>query len=83
MFDRYFQQRLKEAYPRVGMKISVQFSTPIRNNWSQFLREDRNKMSLFTVLARKLIKLSTHWNLVVTNHVPSNDANLNIKITSV
>ena len=65
------------------MKISVQFSSPIWNNWSQFLLEDGNIMSLFTVSTRKLTKESTHGKLDVTTHVPSNDANLNIRIISV
>eukprot|EP00112_Aurelia_sp_Birch-Aquarium-sp1_P020427 Seg5269.1 transcript_id=Seg5269.1/GoldUCD/mRNA.D3Y31 product="hypothetical protein" protein_id=Seg5269.1/GoldUCD/D3Y31 len=65
---RYFPNSLKSDTREkrgTGTRISVKASTPICNNWRQFLRVDENKEELFSLLAKQLEDSNVAGKIIV------------------
>eukprot|EP00112_Aurelia_sp_Birch-Aquarium-sp1_P011752 Seg2473.2 transcript_id=Seg2473.2/GoldUCD/mRNA.D3Y31 product="hypothetical protein" protein_id=Seg2473.2/GoldUCD/D3Y31 len=68
VFDRYFPNSLKSDTREkrgTGTRISVKASTPICNNWRQFLRVDEKKEELFSLLAKQLEDSNVAGKIIV------------------
>eukprot|EP00112_Aurelia_sp_Birch-Aquarium-sp1_P024417 Seg771.8 transcript_id=Seg771.8/GoldUCD/mRNA.D3Y31 product="hypothetical protein" protein_id=Seg771.8/GoldUCD/D3Y31 len=68
VFDRYFPNGLKsDTCEKRGTdtSISVKASTPICNNWRQFLCVDENKEELFSLLAKQLEDSNVAGKIIV------------------
>ena len=84
LFDRYLQTSLKTETREKrggGIRVSVRESTPICKNWRQFLRVDKNKEELFTMLAVELGNQNANENTIIATALENaicNDISVNL-----
>ena len=88
VFDRYLQTSLKSETREKrggGVGVFVRESTPICRNWHHFLRADKNKEELFTMLAVELGKQNANENTIIATSLEDpicNDASVSSSSSS-